>query len=92
MKLSHMLGLVVLCAMALTLVGVAGAQDMVTLRVWTGSSSPVENEFKEAQIAAFEEAHPNIDVDLLISPDYGTQIRAGFASGDYAEGFHGRPI
>jgi multiple sugar transport system substrate-binding protein len=68
-------------------VGIAVAQEPITLRVWTGSSSPVENEFKEAQIAAFEEAHPDIDVELLISPDYGTQIRAAFASGDYPEVF-----
>jgi len=71
----------------LLLAGIAVAQEPVTLRVWTGSSSPVENEFKEAQIAAFEEAHPDIDVELLISPDYGTQIRAAFASGDYPEVF-----
>jgi len=63
------------------------AQDSMTIRVWTGSSSPVENEFKEAQIAAFEEANPGIDVELLISPDYGTQIRGAFASGDYPEVF-----
>jgi multiple sugar transport system substrate-binding protein len=68
-------------------VGIAVAQEPVTLRVWTGASSPVEDEFKNAQIAAFEEAHPDIDVELLISPDYGTQIRAAFASGDYPEVF-----
>ena len=69
MKISRIIGLVQVCAMSLSLVGFAAAQDMVTLRVWTGSSSPVENEFKEAQIAAFEEANPGIDVELLISPD-----------------------
>ncbi len=87
MKTDRIFGLVLVAAMALLLVGIVSAQDMVTLRVWTGSSSPVENEFKEAQVAAFEEANPGIDVELLISPDYGTQIRAGFASGDYAEVF-----
>ncbi len=88
MKVSRILGFALVCAVALLLVSVAVAQDdTVTLRVWTGSSSPVENEFKESQIAAFEEANPGIDVELLISPDYGTQIRAGFASGDYAEVF-----
>jgi multiple sugar transport system substrate-binding protein len=71
----------------LSLFGAVAAQDTVTLRVWTGSSSPVENEFKEAQIAAFEAANPNIDVQLLISPDYGAQVRAAFASGDYPEVF-----
>ncbi|MCS6835577.1 MAG: extracellular solute-binding protein [Anaerolineae bacterium] len=74
-------------ALALSMTGLSSAQDRVVLRVWTGSSSPVENEFKEKQIAAFEAANPNIDVDLLISPDYGTQIRAAFASGDYPEVF-----
>lgn len=79
---------VLLGVLLLVTLGTVSAQDdMITLRVWTGSSSPVENEFKEAQIAAFEEANPNIDVELLISPDYGTQIRAAFASGDYPEVF-----
>jgi len=74
-------------ALLLSLVSITAQEDPITLRVWTGSSSPVENEFKEAQIAAFEEANPNIEVDLLISPDYGTQVRAAFASGDYPEVF-----
>lgn len=88
MKVSRFVSLVLLSALSLLLGSVATAQDdTVTLRVWTGSSSPVENEFKEAQIAAFEEANPGIEVELLISPDYGTQIRAGFASGDYPEVF-----
>ncbi|GAB4528249.1 MAG: ABC transporter substrate-binding protein [Anaerolineae bacterium] len=78
----------VLLMAVLLLAGVVSAQDeQVTLQVWTGASSPVENEFKEAQIAAFEEAYPNVDVELLISPDYGTQIRAAFASGDYPDVF-----
>jgi multiple sugar transport system substrate-binding protein len=74
-------------ALLLSVFGAVAAQDGVTLRVWTGSSSPVENEFKEAQIAAFEAANPGINVELLISPDYGAQIRAAFASGDYPEVF-----
>jgi multiple sugar transport system substrate-binding protein len=71
----------------MSLSGFAAAQDTVTLQVWTGSSSPAENEAKEAQFAAFEEAYPNIDLDILISPDYGTQIQAAFASGDYPDVF-----
>lgn len=73
--------------LALLVGAVAAQDDVITVRVWTGSSSPVENEFKEAQVAAFEEANPGIEIDLLISPDYGTQIRAAFASGDYPEVF-----
>lgn len=72
---------------ALSLVGSAMAQDKTVIRLWTGSSSPAENVYKEDQVAAFEEANPDIDVELLISPDYGTQIQAGFASGDYPEVF-----
>ena len=83
----RLIALFLVLATLLSLSGAVLAQDTVTLRVWTGSSSPVENEFKEAQIAAFEAANPNIDVELLISPDYGTQIRAAFASGDYPEVF-----
>jgi multiple sugar transport system substrate-binding protein len=68
-------------------IGIASAQENVTLRVWSGASSPVENEFKEAQFAAFQEANPNITLDVLISPEYGTQIQAAFAAGDYPEVF-----
>ncbi len=79
--------LLVALAALLVLAGAVSAQDQVTLEVWTGSSSDVENQFKEAQIAAFEEANPNIDVNLLIAPDYGTQIQAALASGDYPDVF-----
>lgn len=82
------MAVLLIAALLLSLAGVAGAQgDEITLRVWTGASSPVENEFKEMQIAAFEEANPDINVELLILPEYGTQIRAAFASGDYPEVF-----
>ncbi|MDX2161689.1 MAG: sugar ABC transporter substrate-binding protein [bacterium] len=81
------LGLALALVLALGMSGIAFAQDTVTLQVWTGASSPVENEAKEAQIAAFEEAYPNIAVELLISPDYGTQIQSAFASGDYPDVF-----
>jgi multiple sugar transport system substrate-binding protein len=76
-----------LASLALSFGSLAAAQDTVTLRVWTGSSSPAENAAKEAQFAAFQEANPNIRLDILISPDYGTQIQAAFASGDYPDVF-----
>jgi multiple sugar transport system substrate-binding protein len=84
---SRFLTVLTLALIVLSLGAVVMAQDTVTIQVWTGSSSDVENAFKEAQVAAFEEANPNVDVELLISPDYGTQIRASFASGDYPEVF-----
>lgn len=73
--------------LALSLVSAVAAQDKTVIQLWTGSSSPVENAALEAQIAAFEEANPTIDVDLLISPDYGTQLQTAFASGDYPDVF-----
>lgn len=81
-------GVLMIVALALSVSGIAFAQDdTIVLRVWTGSSSNAENEAKEAQVAAFEAANPNIDVELLISPDYGTQIQAAFASGNYPDVF-----
>ncbi|MGB7340706.1 MAG: extracellular solute-binding protein [Phototrophicaceae bacterium] len=86
--MSHRLRTFMIVAMLAMIASVVVAQDdVITVRVWTSSSSPVENEFKEAQVAAFEEANPGIEIELLISPDYGTQIRAAFASGDYPEVF-----
>lgn len=80
-----MVALILLVALSVS--GLVTAQDKIVINVWTGSSSPAENEFKEAQFAAFEAANPNIDLEVLISPDYGTQIQAAFAAGDYPEVF-----
>jgi multiple sugar transport system substrate-binding protein len=68
-------------------ISAVGAQDPIVVRVWSGASSPVENEYKEAQFAAFEEANPGIDLDVLIAPDYDTQIAAAFAGNNYPEVF-----
>jgi multiple sugar transport system substrate-binding protein len=78
-----------LMALLLLLVsGVASAQNQTTVRLWTGSSSPAEDKALQDRIAAFEKANPDIKVDLVISPDYGTQIQSAFASGDYPEVFY----
>ncbi len=87
MRISRYVVMALAWVLALGISGLAFAQETVTLQVWTGSSSPAENEAKEAQFAAFEEANPNIDLEVLISPDYGTQIQAAFASGDYPDVF-----
>jgi multiple sugar transport system substrate-binding protein len=80
----------ILLALALMLVlsyGLVNAQDKVTVRVWTGASSPVEDAFKQQQVKDFEAANPDITVDLQILPDYSTQLQTAFASGDYPEVF-----
>lgn len=73
-------------AAALSIAGGAMAQQTV-IRLWSGSSSPVEEAFLQEQVALFEEANPDVDVEVLISPDYGTQLQSAFASGDYPEVF-----
>lgn len=84
---SRFIALALLALVALSVSGLVSAQDPIVLRVWTGSSSPAENEFKEQQFADFEAANPNIDLEVLISPDYGTQLQAAFSANDYPEVF-----
>ncbi len=67
---------------------VAMAQDQVTINVWGHGSSTAEDEALNAAIAAFEEANPDVNVELLISPEYATQLQAAFASGDYPQAFY----
>jgi multiple sugar transport system substrate-binding protein len=78
-----LVALILILALSAGLVHAQGT----TVRVWTGSSSPVEDKFKQDQVAAFMEANPDVTVDLQILPDYGTQIQAAFAAGDYPEVF-----
>ncbi len=73
---------------ALVSASVALAQDPITINVWGHGSSPAEDAALQVAIAAFEEANPDINVELLISPEYGTQLQAAFASGSYPQAFY----
>lgn len=64
------------------------AQDSTTIQLMGWSSSPAENEALQAQVAAFQEANPNITVDLQLIPEYDTTIQAAFASGDAPDVFY----
>jgi multiple sugar transport system substrate-binding protein len=77
----------ILLVLLLLAMSFSTASAQTVLRVWTGSSGPAEDEFKQAQFDAFEAAHPDIDLEVLISGEYGTQIQAAFAAGDYPEVF-----
>lgn len=69
--------------------GIVVAQDepvTITLAGW--SSSDAENAALQDAIDAFEEANPNVQVELSLSPDYVTTQQTAFASGDYAEVFY----
>lgn len=63
----------------------AFAQTKLTVAGW--SSSPEEQAFLDAQLAAFTEA-TRIEVEFVPSPDYATTQQTAFASGDYANVFY----
>jgi multiple sugar transport system substrate-binding protein len=87
MRKVRLLGLALLVLVLVT-ASVAIAQDQVTINVWGHGSSPAEEAALNAAIAAFEEANPDVNVELLISPEYGTQLQAAFASGTYPQAFY----
>lgn len=67
--------------------GLASAQT-TTIQLAGWSSSDAENAALEAMVAAFEEANPDIDVELIFAPEYETFMQTGFASGDYPNVFY----
>ncbi len=78
------------CSLLLALVAVmmgAAAQDTVTID-FAIAASPAELAAVEAQVAAFEEANPGIDVVVTALPEYETQLQAAFASGEYPDVFY----
>lgn len=83
--------LVVLMIVALLLTSfsaMTNAQDSVTIQLMGWSSSPAENDALQAMVDAFQEANPNITVDLQLIPEYDTTIQAAFASGDAPDVFY----
>lgn len=74
--------LLVALAALLVLAGAVSAQDQVTIVLMGHGSSTAEDAALNAQVAAFEAANPNIDVDLQIVPEYETVLQTTFAAGD----------
>ncbi|MBL8155180.1 MAG: extracellular solute-binding protein [Anaerolineae bacterium] len=79
--------LLVVAVLALVSVSLVSAQQ-TTVRLAGWSSSDAENAALEAMVAAFEEANPDINVELTFAPEYETFMQTGFASGDYPEVFY----
>jgi multiple sugar transport system substrate-binding protein len=78
-----LLTFLVLLALVMSGAGAALArQDTVELTLMGWSSSTLENDALNAQVAAFEEANPTIDVTVNLVPSYDETIQAAFASGD----------
>ena len=76
-------------AMMLVLAAVpALAQEPVTLTLMGWSSSTAENDALMAMVSAFEEANPDITVNVELVPEYDTTIQARFASGDSPNVFY----
>src|SRR5687768_16040534 len=79
----------VLLLLMVSAVGSVVAQDEpVTITLMGHSSTTAEDEALNEAVAAFEEANPNIDVDVQLVPEYDTVIATAFASGDYPEVFY----
>ena len=86
MKLSRLFVLVVVL-IALTSASLVSAQQ-TTIKLAGWSSSEAENAALQAMVAAFEAANPDIDVEVIFSPEYETFMQTGFASGDYPNVFY----
>src|SRR5262245_62658804 len=61
--------------------GSTGSQDAVTLEWWTLAEDV--STFEDDLVAAFEEAHPNITVDVTTYPEgrFGTKVDTAIAAG-----------
>ena len=71
MRKVQMLTFLVLLALVISGAGAAMArQDDVELTLMGWSSSTLENDALAAQVAAFEEANPDITVNVNLVPDY----------------------
>jgi multiple sugar transport system substrate-binding protein len=58
----------------------------ITLMGW--SSSQAEDDALQAQVDAFMEANPDINVTISLVPDYVTTIQTSFAAGDSPDVFY----
>jgi multiple sugar transport system substrate-binding protein len=64
---------------------IANAQETTTLRLLAWGN-PTEFEAREATIAMFEEAYPNITVEFIHTPDdYMTKLQTMLAGGDFPD-------
>lgn len=88
MRKVHVLTLVVLATLVVSGAGAALARQETTLTLMGWSSSQAEDAALAEQIAAFEEANPDISVDVNLVPDYDTTLQTTFASGDPPDVFY----
>jgi multiple sugar transport system substrate-binding protein len=68
--------------------GAALARQETTLTLMGWSSSQAEDAALAAQIDAFQEANPDIAVDVNLVPDYDTTLQTTFASGEPPDVFY----
>lgn len=88
MRKYHVLTVVVLAALVAGGAGAALARQATTLTLMGWSSSQAEDAALAEQIAAFEEAYPDITVNVNLVPDYDTTLQTTFASGDPPDVFY----
>ena len=65
---NRFMALALVAVLALSLSGLVAAQDKTKVRVWTGSSNPTEDKFKQDVVAAFMKAvDPSASVRLPVA-------------------------
>lgn len=88
MRKVHVVTLLALAALVVSGAGAALARQETTLTLMGWSSSQAEDAALAQQVAAFEEAYPDIAVDVNLVPDYDTTLQTTFASGDPPDVFY----
>ena len=88
MRKVHVVTLLALAALVVSGAGAALARQQTTLTLMGWSSSQAEDAALAQQVAAFEEAYPDIAVDVNLVPDYDTTLQTTFASGDPPDVFY----
>lgn len=79
--------LLVAVILALLSASIVSAQT-TKIRLAGWSSSDAENAALQKMVDAFKAANPDIDVEVILSPEYETFMQTGFASGDYPNVFY----
>jgi multiple sugar transport system substrate-binding protein len=88
MRKTRWLVLLVIAAMVVAGVNTVAAKRAAEITLMGWSSSTEEDAALTAQVDAFMQANPDINVTISLVPDYVTTIQAAFASGDSPNVFY----
>lgn len=87
-KMSKVRSALLMLVVLLVGVSAVSAQEQTTITLQGGSSGQAEDAALTAMVEAFEAANPDVNVEIVFSPDHPTTMQTGFAAGDYANVFY----